>query len=314
MPSKREKAPQPFTQNPKEVAQEHRINLSLVTDRTPIVVSPENPVTQEWIDKVKEAEDNTIKKIKENPENMEQVYQDFYFNFLRSNYLNDEQCTKYPLLAIVNHFIGNVINQGVQRSMELFKKEHSNNLLEKVIGRIRLTTPTFKSFNEFYNSSEHSLSEIFQESIEFAQAANTHKIIVIGEKLISKLGKPNVMEKSNYFIIFSTLLENAQKYSPEGSVITVEISKKRFKKVIMGIEEKEDEYYLSVSDEGIGIPPEDQKRILEKGQRGSNVGEINGTGFGLSLIYALCYPKPTITSPLYPNAEKYKGTKITVQL
>ena len=39
-----------------------------------------------------------------------------------------------------------------------------------------------------------------------------------------------------------------------------------------------------MSDQGIGIPPQDLANIFEPFTRASNVGTISGTGLGLSII------------------------------
>ena len=41
---------------------------------------------------------------------------------------------------------------------------------------------------------------------------------------------------------------------------------------------------FSFSDDGIGIPLNDQQILYEPFHRGNNVGEINGTGLGMSII------------------------------
>ncbi len=75
--------------------------------------------------------------------------------------------------------------------------------------------------------------------------------------------------------IFTNLLSNAAKYSPEGS--TVEFRVRR----------DAQEAVFEVIDRGIGIPEEDQPRIFEAFQRAGNVGEISGSGLGL-LIAKRC--------------------------
>ena len=39
-----------------------------------------------------------------------------------------------------------------------------------------------------------------------------------------------------------------------------------------------------ISDQGIGIPKEDQAHLFEPFHRGQNVGTIAGTGLGLSIV------------------------------
>lgn len=75
--------------------------------------------------------------------------------------------------------------------------------------------------------------------------------------------------------IFTNLLSNAAKYSPEGS--TVEFTVRRDGHNAL----------FEIRDHGIGIPEEDQPRIFEAFQRAANVGEVSGSGLGL-LITKRC--------------------------
>jgi PAS domain S-box-containing protein len=72
--------------------------------------------------------------------------------------------------------------------------------------------------------------------------------------------------------IFSNLIHNAVKYSPDGGAVQFTIRREGTLAV------------FQVIDQGIGIPPEDQKNLFEAFQRGSNVGDIPGTGLGLVII------------------------------
>jgi signal transduction histidine kinase len=72
--------------------------------------------------------------------------------------------------------------------------------------------------------------------------------------------------------ILLNLISNAIKYSPDGGTITVTVVQEQLDIVIR------------VSDQGIGIPPKDQKRLFQPYQRASNTGSIKGTGLGLSIV------------------------------
>ncbi|HEY9762564.1 MAG TPA: ATP-binding protein [Trichocoleus sp.] len=72
--------------------------------------------------------------------------------------------------------------------------------------------------------------------------------------------------------ILSNLLSNAVKYSPQGGTIILEITC-NFEEVI-----------FKVKDEGIGIPQETQNHLFEPFHRAKNVGNIPGTGLGLTLV------------------------------
>jgi PAS domain S-box-containing protein len=80
------------------------------------------------------------------------------------------------------------------------------------------------------------------------------------------------MDSALFHQIFSNLLSNAVRYSPPGSLVSVRIAGEAARLV------------LTVEDQGIGIPEEDVQRIFEPFERGSNVGNIKGTGLGLNIF------------------------------
>ncbi len=70
---------------------------------------------------------------------------------------------------------------------------------------------------------------------------------------------------------FSNLLSNAVKYSDEGTTIYFAVTCFT------------DTVHISVRDEGIGIPEEDQAKLFEPFHRASNVEARQGTGLGLAV-------------------------------
>jgi two-component system phosphate regulon sensor histidine kinase PhoR len=75
--------------------------------------------------------------------------------------------------------------------------------------------------------------------------------------------------------VFTNLLDNAVKYTPEGG--TIEISGRR-------TENRHVE--ISVADTGVGIPPADRPRVFERFYRVDKARsrELGGTGLGLSIV------------------------------
>ncbi|MCI0669573.1 MAG: MASE1 domain-containing protein [Myxococcaceae bacterium] len=71
--------------------------------------------------------------------------------------------------------------------------------------------------------------------------------------------------------VLINLLENAIKYSPEGGEVRVRL------------DTNGDEVHLAVSDQGIGIPQDQQAHLFERFFRASNVTERALTGLGLGL-------------------------------
>jgi signal transduction histidine kinase len=72
--------------------------------------------------------------------------------------------------------------------------------------------------------------------------------------------------------ILNNLLSNAIQYSPAGGTVHFELTC-HYREAI-----------FQIRDEGIGIPPEDLKRLFETFHRATNVGEIQGTGLGLAIV------------------------------
>lgn len=72
--------------------------------------------------------------------------------------------------------------------------------------------------------------------------------------------------------IFSNLIHNAVKYSTDAGEVQFKMRREG------------DVAVFQVIDHGIGIPEEDQKHLFEAFQRGSNVGDIPGTGLGLVIV------------------------------
>jgi PAS domain S-box-containing protein len=87
-------------------------------------------------------------------------------------------------------------------------------------------------------------------------------------------GGPEVVPADTSLLthILSNLVGNAARYSPAGSRISITLTRAPH------------EFVLVVADEGIGIPAAERERIFEPFARGSNVGQIGGTGLGLNIV------------------------------
>jgi signal transduction histidine kinase len=71
------------------------------------------------------------------------------------------------------------------------------------------------------------------------------------------------------------LVDNALKYSPPGSPVTVSVSD------ITGPT-------LAVADRGRGLTPQDRERAFDRFYRGSASGGVSGSGLGLAIAQAIC--------------------------
>ncbi|HTN05502.1 PAS domain S-box protein [Agriterribacter sp.] len=86
-------------------------------------------------------------------------------------------------------------------------------------------------------------------------------------------GNPNVfLDNSLLKHIVMNLVSNASKFSSDTSAIDIKTSN------------QDEHIVLSVKDDGIGISQEDQQHLTERFFRGSNAGNIQGTGLGLHIV------------------------------
>jgi len=100
--------------------------------------------------------------------------------------------------------------------------------------------------------------------------------------------------------MFSNLLDNAIKYTPSGGVVSVSISEKDGKDVV-----------ITVKDTGMGISPDDLPRIFDRFYRCDQSRSKPGIGLGLSLARAIARAHGgdiTVTSRLN------QGTTLTITL
>ena len=98
--------------------------------------------------------------------------------------------------------------------------------------------------------------------------------------------------------ILDNLLTNACKYSRDGSPILIDLS-------------LEQELRIVVKDAGIGIPKKDQAMLFESFYRGSNVGNIRGTGIGLAIVQQALV---ALNGRIHIKSQENLGTTITVVL
>jgi signal transduction histidine kinase len=86
---------------------------------------------------------------------------------------------------------------------------------------------------------------------------------------------PATADRDKLRQVFSILVDNALRYSPDGGTVRV------------GVEQKEGSVEVSVADEGIGIPQADQEQIFRKFYRGADAEARSGpAGTGLGLFIA----------------------------
>lgn len=97
--------------------------------------------------------------------------------------------------------------------------------------------------------------------------------------------------------IVINLVSNAVKYSGEGT------------EILLKAYQKDHRIYISVKDQGIGIPREEQKNMFQRFFRADNASNIQGTGLGLNIVKRYV---DLIEGNITFTSEEGKGSEFTV--
>ena len=100
-------------------------------------------------------------------------------------------------------------------------------------------------------------------------------------------------------LILTNLVNNAIKYSPENSIITI------------AVEQNQDLTTIQVIDTGIGVPQNDQKHIFERYFRAVNAINTQGTGIGLNIVKNHL---ENIGGTISFKSEEQKGSTFTITI
>jgi len=169
--------------------------------------------------------------------------------------------------------------------------------LENIVNNI-LAVTRLENSNKVMETIDFNLSELFQKQIDGIRLnfGSKHQINEEVEKDIKYNGDPGV-----FGLILSNLLENAIKYSPKNSKITIVLRKVN------------DQIEFSVIDKGIGISKMDKGKIFDKFYRSGNeeVRSAKGTGLGLFLVKNLV---GELKGSITVITEENKGTEIKITI
>ncbi len=183
-----------------------------------------------------------------------------------------------------------------ERKNKLLKIKSNVDFLRRVIDKV-LNLSKIESGQIRFNPVKTDLNVIVCETIEnFAKNSyQKRKInIVSSEKNLFARIDVQMIEQ-----VIINLVGNAVKYSEENKNIDV--------KILRAASDIE----VHISDYGIGIPSDDMNKIMDPFHRGTNVGNIHGTGLGLALSNQfILYHKGKITV----NSKENIGTTFIVSL
>jgi PAS domain S-box-containing protein len=165
-------------------------------------------------------------------------------------------------------------------------------LIERTITLSKSEAGVIKTVPELFDLIDF-MNNMMREIALFDK--NKHKVSFdTDSKSIEVFTDPNLL-----ITVFNNIISNALKYTDEKKGVSISV--------------KDGESYvlIEISDEGIGIPEEEIKRIFQPFHRCSNVGERYGSGLGLSIVIKfLEYLKSDISI----NSKPYSGTTVSINL
>jgi PAS domain S-box-containing protein len=138
------------------------------------------------------------------------------------------------------------------------------------------------------------------QAIELAEAGavNGHRFVVdLPQDPLPARADPEKLRQ-----VFSILLDNALRYSPDGGTVTV------------GAERKRDTVEVTVADEGVGIPQSDLEQIFRKFYRGADATlrtGAGGTGLGLFIARGLV---TAMGGRIWASSREGEGSRFSFEL
>lgn len=145
-----------------------------------------------------------------------------------------------------------------------------------------------------------NLAEVLEHTVELMRLSAEEKGIALESEIAEGLPSFNG-DRGGMEAVFVNLISNAIKYTPKGGNVHVSLNKEG-----KGVR-------LTVSDTGIGIPPEDIDQIFEKFYRikTEETKSISGSGLGLSIVKGIVKAH---NGEIHVESKIGKGTTFTVTL
>tara|TARA_R100000541_G_scaffold46136_1_gene53277 strand:+ start:2329 stop:3849 length:1521 start_codon:yes stop_codon:yes gene_type:complete len=145
------------------------------------------------------------------------------------------------------------------------KVKYLNNIINDFLSIERLESGSVN-----YNFASFPLSKVVNEVIYDA-----NMMLKEGQTIAYPEGIDTIVvhfDEKILALVLTNLINNAVKYSSENTTVNIII------------EQNEDSLKISISDEGIGIPKEEQKHIFNRYFRAENALLNQGTGIGLNIV------------------------------
>lgn len=233
----------------------------------------------------------------------------------RSRELERINDAKSRFLSIVSHELRTPLTSIIAYA-ELLERNSAGTMNEKQVKQARVINSSAAHLkfliSDLLDVSRIESGNLSLELSTFTIGEAVHQVIDQFEPVLHEkqqefevhIADENLMikgDRSRIVQIVSNLVENASKYSPEGTVITVNVHRRGR------------EALITVSDQGIGISLEDRSQLFRPFFRGNSdlTRSEPGTGLGLALVKSIAELHGGSVSVI---SEPGKGSVFTVSL
>ncbi len=162
-----------------------------------------------------------------------------------------------------------------------------------------------ESGNVRLSEGNANITEIVDNAIDMISAESSAKRQKISVNIRDVRHENIIADGQRIEQLFTNLISNAVKYTPEGGSIKVMITEKSCDNPKLG------RYKFMISDTGIGMSKEYQEHIFEPFTREERAGGIKGTGLGMSIVKNIIN---MMGGSIQIDSEEGKGTTFTIQL
>ncbi|MGX7059631.1 sensor histidine kinase [Vagococcus humatus] len=265
-----------------------------------------------------------------------------WWSFFKKTQEEQDYFTNYLELAQSHEdiLIQEYLNQAINEHRDILtktlnKQQEQQEFIDSWVHEIKLPLASLRLLGEalqddltdqhFYQM-EHSLKQIesyVDQVLYYARLDSFSKDYLIQECQLKQLIIPILRENAHYFIqknlhyemigedqvvltdqkwlsfILKQIISNSIKYTAEGGSLKIKLY------------QNSQGTWLSIEDNGIGIPLHEQRRIFDKGFTGSHGRSLNkqSTGLGLYLAKELC---EKLGHQIFVESELNQGTTIQI--
>ncbi len=199
-------------------------------------------------------------------------------------------------LAIVGDGIAGKLNQDQTRFLDMARRniERLGRLIDDVLDFQKLSAGKMQ-----FHMESHAIHRTIDEAVGTMRPQVQQKQLQFSVDVAPDL--PTVVYDHDRMIqVLTNLLSNAIKFTPEGG------------RIVLSAQSRGESLAISVSDTGMGIPPESLPRIFTQFYRVHRPGkEIKGTGLGLAIVNRIVTAHG---GRIEVESELNKGTTFTVLL